>query len=554
MITESQSRSNRSSALADHAKAFGVVLADEFGSAFAFYHALSGETVLLPEATSSCPPLLSPEAAQDLAVDGRARAVPYKNGAFRLTFLLYQNSRPSLLAVGLVEGLAAQAVEEKEAERLRRWGQAVADRLRLTDQLFERQQRADDSGSGSSLNGSTPATVAWEALLSLDHLIRRIRIHKDPERNRQRIVEAGFGLVPARTLAWVPNHPDASVVLLGEPCLAPDDARHLATCLHKDHKQRGPEPIFCATIAEMAWGPRFPGVTSLMAFPVGEGGAVGWVIALNKKAAAPVGSSGVLPHGGAFRRSDAALLTPFVALLDLHTRASHRYHDLKDLLVGLTRSLTAALDAKDSYTYGHSERVARIAVELGRELGLGADDLSDIYLAGLLHDVGKIGIKDAILLKPGPLSTEEFAHIKQHVTIGYTILADLHPIRNLLPGVLWHHERWDGKGYPDGLMGESIPLLARIIAVADGYDAMSTARPYREALPFRRVEEILAKGAGSQWDARVIEAFDRCRQKIHAIRQRGVGESLLAAIDGALRSTDASRVWAEPPTQAPQLR
>ena len=122
------------------------------------------------------------------------------------------------------------------------------------------------------------------------------------------------------------------------------------------------------------------------------------------------------------------------------------------------------------------------------------------------------------------------------MTIGYTILSDLRQIRNLLPGVLYHHERCDGRGYPDGLVGDAIPLLARILAVADAYDAMSASRPYRAAMPCRRVEEILAEGAGTQWDRRVVEAFVRCRQKVHAIRQRGVGDSLRLAIDGALRS------------------
>jgi putative nucleotidyltransferase with HDIG domain len=229
-------------------------------------------------------------------------------------------------------------------------------------------------------------------------------------------------------------------------------------------------------------------------------------------------------------------LTPFVALLEMHARSSQRYQDLKDLLVGLTRSLTTALDAKDSYTFGHSERVARIAVELARELGLEGDELGDIYLAGLLHDVGKIGIRDTVLLKPDVLTPEEREHIKQHVTIGYSILADLKQIRNLLPGVLYHHERYDGTGYPDGLAGDNIPLLARILAVADAYDAMSNARPYRDALPCRKVEEILTKGMNTQWDKQVVEAFMRCRQKVHAIRQRGVGDSLRLAIEGTLRS------------------
>lgn len=253
-------------------------------------------------------------------------------------------------------------------------------------------------------------------------------------------------------------------------------------------------------------------------------------------------TSDFCPLTSDFRRSDAALLTPFVGLLELHERTSRRYQELKNLLVGLTRSLTSALDTKDSYTYGHSERVARIAVELGRELGLGEDELGDIYLAGLLHDVGKIGIRDAVLGKTEPLTPEEFEHIKQHVTMGYAILADLGQIRNLLPGVLYHHERYDGTGYPDGLAGDAIPLLARILAVADAYDAMSTTRPYRQAVPCRRVEEILLEGAGRQWDQRIVGAFMRCRHKIHAIRQRGVGESLRHALEGALLKADRSVV------------
>jgi HD-GYP domain-containing protein (c-di-GMP phosphodiesterase class II) len=122
------------------------------------------------------------------------------------------------------------------------------------------------------------------------------------------------------------------------------------------------------------------------------------------------------------------------------------------------------------------------------------------------------------------------------VTIGHKILADLHPLRNLLPGVLHHHERWDGQGYPEGLAGEQIPLLARILAVADAYDAMSTRRPYREALPRAEVEELLRQGAAVQWDRRVVDAFWRCRERVHLVRQRGVGESLGQAIDRALRS------------------
>jgi HD-GYP domain-containing protein (c-di-GMP phosphodiesterase class II) len=266
-----------------------------------------------------------------------------------------------------------------------------------------------------------------------------------------------------------------------------------------------------------------------MAFALADQGPGGWFIALNKSDGTP------------FQLTDAAILLPFLALLDLSRRGSHRYQDLKELLVGLARSLTTALDAKDAYTFGHSERVARIAVEIGRELGLDPEELGDLYLAGLLHDVGKIGIRDTVLQKMEALLPEEQQHIQEHVIIGYSILADLRQIRNLLPGVLYHHERYDGQGYPDGLSGEDIPQLARILAVADAYDAMSHPRPYRDAMPSHQVEEILIGGAGTQWDKRVVDGFSRCRQQVHAIRQRGVGDSLRLAIDGALRSVFVPR-------------
>ena len=134
------------------------------------------------------------------------------------------------------------------------------------------------------------------------------------------------------------------------------------------------------------------------------------------------------------------LLLPFLALLKLQGSAARRFQEVKELLVGLTRSLTAAIDAKDPYTSGHCERVARIAVELDRPWDWHVDDRSDIYLMGLLHDVGKIGVDDGVLKKASPLTPEEFEHVQQHVSIGYTILPDLKTIHHLLPGVLYHHE------------------------------------------------------------------------------------------------------------------
>jgi putative nucleotidyltransferase with HDIG domain len=193
------------------------------------------------------------------------------------------------------------------------------------------------------------------------------------------------------------------------------------------------------------------------------------------------------------------------------------YRQQSELLAGIVRALTSAIDAKDPYTCGHSDRVARIAVRLAEELGGDAKMLDSIYLAGLLHDIGKIGIDDSVLRKPGRLSDEEYAHIKRHVEIGHRILRDLHKLEDVLPVVLHHHESWDGDGYPNRLSFHEIPLAARIVAVADSYDAMSSDRPYRAGMPEEKIDAIFRAGAGKQWDPEVVAAFFRARDDIRAI-------------------------------------
>jgi hypothetical protein len=504
-------------ALTQHARALGIILREEFDTPFSFFATANGSLVLAPSGERAALSLLDiePETVRQAAADGRSRVTRQPDGQYRLQIVLYLTGQPALVGVARLHAVATTGPQAAlEQARLQKWLQAVSDRLQLAEQPYRR--RAEEA--------SAQASAAWEVVLTLNGVLRRLRIHKDPERSVRRLLEAAHRLIPCQALLWVPLAPDVPVLKHGEPGLAEADCRQLAAFLGGCSDLQTNVPLLLNSVQATSWGGRFPTVANLLAFQLTEIGSTGWVIALNKQGA---------PE---FRRSDAATLTPFVALLELYTRSSGRYQELKDLLVGLTRSLTSALDAKDPYTYGHSERVARIAVELGRELGLNDDELGDIYLAGLLHDVGKIGVRDTVLGKVGALTPEEFEHIKQHVTIGYTILSGLRQIRNLLPGVLHHHERYDGRGYPDGLAGEAIPLMARILAVADAYDAMSTNRPYRDAMAYRRVEEILAEGAGKQWDARIVEAFERCRQKIHAIRQRGVGDSLRLAIDGALRS------------------
>jgi HD-GYP domain-containing protein (c-di-GMP phosphodiesterase class II) len=449
-----------------------------------------------------------------------------------------------MVALGVVPGLARTPAESaQERARLEKWSRAVHGRLLEAQGARDRQR--------SQAEQDRQSMVAWEAMMALERLHRGARIHKDSARERQRALRAAGDLVGAQSTAWVPLRRDDEVLFEGERLLSPWDCGQLANALASQALWEETGYVLLNDTRETSWGARFPQVHNLLAIPVADRKLTGWVLALNKRRVssraaaaregrAPGHGRGDEPEAGRaatppFRRTDAALLLPFASLIGLQGRGARRYHQIKDLLVGLTRALTAAIDAKDAYTYGHSERVARAAVELGRELGLQEDELSDIYLAGLLHDIGKIGVRDDVLTKRGPLTDEEFKHIQQHVVIGHRILADLHAIEHLLPGVLYHHERYDGKGYPEGLQGDAIPLLARILAVADSYDAMSTSRPYRTAMPPEKVDEILRQGGGTQWDPLVVDAYARCRDRLKAVRERGIGESLRNALDGALR-------------------
>jgi HD-GYP domain-containing protein (c-di-GMP phosphodiesterase class II) len=538
--------SNRRYSLANQAKALAVILREEFDVAFDCYDASSGARIGSPDTPEIGDTLLAMDAAtiSSLAAEGKARVTPLAHGRYQIVIPLYESGKAVLVAIAAIPALVAGGSHAAlEQARLQKWSQTVCDRLRGSDQLLCQRRHEEEH--------KAQAKLAWEVILTLDHLIRHLRIHKNPAKNQQRILEAAFELLGVQTLFWVPQDTDAPVLVQGESCLAPADCRQLVACLAKMPERDETGMLLLNEIQAQSWGVRFPNLHNCMAFAITDQKMVtGWVIAVNKgDPAAPDAQAREDPALARraqtlvpFRRSDAALLAPFAAILGLHARGSGNYQDIKNLLVGLTRSLTSALDAKDSYTYGHSERVARIAVELARELDLDEDEIGDIYLAGLLHDIGKIGINDAVLGKAERLTPAEFEQIKQHVNIGYSILVDLRQIRNLLPGVLYHHEHYDGSGYPDGLAGEEIPLMARILAVADAYDAMSTTRPYRAALPYERVEQILTEGAGQQWDPRIVEACLRCRHKVHAIRQRGVGESLRQAIDGMLRNDRSAQL------------
>jgi len=226
-------------------------------------------------------------------------------------------------------------------------------------------------------------------------------------------------------------------------------------------------------------------------------------------------------------KEEIAYMATIASKTGLALENARLYSSLQEYYLSAVQALAAALEAKDVYTRGHSMRVAKLARACARVLGLGVEEQEQVYLAGLLHDLGKIGVSEDILLKRGTLTAEERKEIQGHPEVGARILEPARFPAEVIAAVRHHHEDYRGGGYPAGLVGEDIPLLARIIRVADAYDAMTSARPYREALTAQRAREELRRCAGEQFDPRVVDAFLRIPQEELEDITTGGGEGVL---------------------------
>jgi HD-GYP domain-containing protein (c-di-GMP phosphodiesterase class II) len=180
----------------------------------------------------------------------------------------------------------------------------------------------------------------------------------------------------------------------------------------------------------------------------------------------------------------------------------------QELFLETIKTLAAAIDAKDPYTRGHSDRVCSYSMAISRHLGMSQEEVFRVHIAAILHDVGKLGVRESILNKPGGLSDEEFEVMRQHPAIGAQIMSPIRMLKDIIPGIRNHHETWDGKGYPDQLKGEEIPVVARIIGIADTFDAMTTNRPYQHAMTLDYVLAKMRSMAGSRFDPVVLDAFN----------------------------------------------
>lgn len=444
---------------------------------------------------------------------------------------LTQSGRRTLVAVGIFAlnvALTPQLIA-RAAERL---GLSLADakdwfagRMRWApDTLLAMAQIATErmaaEGRLETLEGevrevSLQLSTTYEEVSLLYRLTQHLKLSSDDESLGKLAIGWLADVVPAESLALlltpaercttVPRGARTEPLMLTEgPC--PIAADELARIVEHFGLRPGGRPLIVnPPLTNRADWP-FPGIRQMVLVALSDGqNGFGWLAAFNHS------------DGGHFGTVEASLLSSVGVILGIHSGNAELYHQQRESFAGMVRALTSAIDAKDPHTCGHSDRVARVAVRLAEQLGIDGAQMETVYLSGLLHDVGKIGVSDQVLRKEGELTPSEYEHIKTHTEIGYRILADLHQLDDVLPVVLHHHEQWDGSGYPTGLCGYQIPLLARIVAVADAFDAMSSDRPYRQGLSEEMIEQVLRDGAGRQWDADVVSAFFAIREQLREI-------------------------------------
>jgi HD-GYP domain-containing protein (c-di-GMP phosphodiesterase class II) len=235
---------------------------------------------------------------------------------------------------------------------------------------------------------------------------------------------------------------------------------------------------------------------SIMAVPlISRGKVIGVAEVLNKRG-----------HRK-FNKSDLELFESLGHQIAIAIENAALYKELDELFLSSIRAIVEAVDAKDPYTRGHSARVVEYSLRIGEALNFNKEELKRLEVSAILHDVGKIGIPDSILGKPGRLNAKEYNYMKRHPELGSSIIEPIAELKALIPNILHHHERYDGKGYPKGLRGEEIPLYARIICIADSYDAMTTDRPYRRRKSSGVALQELKKNSGTQFDRRLAALF-----------------------------------------------
>ncbi|RIK83405.1 MAG: HD-GYP domain-containing protein [Planctomycetota bacterium] len=530
----SLSESNRISSLPQRASRLADALEASFGISFSVYDGDGATLAYAPPAMPRGNVELRAELAKQVAQRREAAAIEEEGSL--LTVAIPQIEPDGSALVGLATFVTSNARLDEEAPSAARlldmdetsariwlgkqpvWPpEALMRMARLaTDRLAADQRTNRLRSEVAALSQNISST--YEEISLLYRLTQNLSLAINDEKLNRIALDWLSATLPIQGIAALllppPNLSPTNREARREPLLLtegewPLSLPQLNDLLNTVGAREARRPIVLNQLVTLRETWRFPAVQQLIVVSLCEGSrCFGYLVAVNHSSGKELGTV------------EANLLASVASILGIHCGNSDLYRRRAELLTGIVRALTSAIDAKDPYTCGHSDRVARVAERIAKHLGLDPRTLNTIYLSGLLHDIGKIGINDDVLRKPGPLTPAEFEHIKTHPELGYKILVDLNELDEVLPVVLHHHENWDGKGYPHGLVGEDTPLLARIVAVADAFDAMGSDRPYRPGMPDEKVDAILRAGAGKQWDAKVIEAFFAVREDIREIARR----------------------------------
>ena len=406
----------------------------------------------------------------------------FVNGARRQTAIVAPGDRIRL-------GLLEYRVEEESSSAL-----AAIKRTIIRLPVSERPLVTADRAAIESLLAMSRDLMAFGDLQALlDRVLDRLQGLLSPDRSAILLLDRATGELRARAVrppgAYTSVSEFASATAVREALAA----REVLVC----HDTRDDARLRDAASVALA------GVRSALCVPLlGRAGPIGALYA--------------------DQRADRAAFTPdqvdYAAAFAAHAAAAletaQLYDDREEHFRLSLEALAKAIDARDRYTAGHSERVTAYSLALARAMGVSPADLDVIRRAGMLHDIGKVGVPDRVLLKAGRLDAEERAVIESHVTIGFEMLRDLPFMKDALPVIRGHHERWDGGGYPDRLAGTAIHPHARLMAVADTFDAMTSARPYRDALPIDEAVRRVRIERGLQFDPGAVDAFDRAEPEV----------------------------------------
>lgn len=390
----------------------------------------------------------------------------------------------------------------QQAELFPAYGAAALDRqiALLRDMVQDQITLGKLRGELTSLSGELSS--AYEELTLIYQLSTGMKVNRQPSDFFRQCCMEVMGVMETQGMGVVlcaDSLRGTDPTLYGQISLPPEKLRRLADDMMVELRSRK-SALLCNHLnrdKRFGWLGEF--ASQLLAVPLmREEQVLGCLFALDKLS-------------DEFNTVDVKLLTSIANESAIYLENAVLFDDARGLMMGLLRSLTSAVDAKDAYTCGHSERVALLSRYIAQQSGLTEAMVERVYMAGLLHDVGKIGVPEAVLQKAGRLDPDEYEQIKKHPDIGAHILRDVKQIQDIIPGVLHHHERYDGKGYPAGLAGEQIPLMGRIICLADCFDAMTSSRTYRKALPLEVALHEIRRCSGTQFDPVLADAFLRIR-------------------------------------------